>query len=170
MSIDLTNPIAQRLGTSSTASTEVAELTEPMMTSCSRLTRSPPPSASGRYRAARPRPLVMPPIAPISAACAARLSDSPGVVMYPPELASISACTEVGSVNAAMYSDGTGSPGPGGSAGMVGATRLSSDDGRPIQNSRPSGSATSSRKNVPSVRPLTRRTISPTRKPKVSPW
>src|SRR6266545_3280843 len=104
------------------------------------------------------------------AACAARLSDSPGTVMYPPELASINAWIEVGSVNAATYRLDTGSPGPGGSAGIVGATRSSCSSGSPIQKSSPSGPATSSRKYVPNVRPLTRRITSPTRKPKVSPW
>src|SRR5439155_25823446 len=104
------------------------------------------------------------------AACAARLSDSPGIVVSPPLLASINAWIDVGSVNAAAYVLGIGSPGPGGSAGLVGATRLSCSSGSPIQKSRPSGPATSSRKNVPRLRPLTRRTSSPTRNPNVNPW
>ena len=51
---------------------------------------------------------------------------------------------------------------------MVGATRCSCSPGRPSQNSSPSGPATSSAKNLPRLRPLTRRTTSPTRYPKVS--
>src|SRR6266511_3904509 len=165
LSIALLNPSAQRVGTSSRASTDVAEQTAPITATWAASTSGAPPSASGRYMPARPRALVMPPTAPISAACAARLSDSPGTVMYPPELASINAWIEVGSVNAATYRLDTGSPGPGGSAGIVGATRSSCSSGSPIQKSSPSGPATSSRKYVPNVRPLTRRITSPTRTP-----
>src|SRR3954447_4824695 len=118
-------PSDQRDGTSSTASTEVAETTADISGNCSGQTSSPPPLASGRYIPASPRALVMPPTAPMTAACAAGLSASPGVVMYPPELASIIACIEDGSVNAATYRLGTGSPGPGGAAGTGGATRSS---------------------------------------------
>jgi len=53
---------------------------------------------------------------------------------------------------------GTGGNGGGGTSA---ATRDSSDSGRPIQKSRPSGPAISSAKNAPSVRPVTRRTTSP---------
>ena len=48
---------------------------------------------------------------------------------------------------------------------IIRATRLSSLSGRPIQKSRPSGPATSSAKNVPTLLPLIRRTTSPTSQP-----
>ena len=50
------------------------------------------------------------------------------------------------------------------------ATRASCSAGSPIQKSSPSGSAISSRKYVPTLRPLTRRTTSPTSHPKVTAW
>ena len=99
-------PSANRDGTRQTASSPVAEATAPICAIRSGLTsRTPstsPPRASGRYMPASPRALVRPPTAPIWAACAARESDSPGTVMYPPLLASISPWTEAGSVIAAM--------------------------------------------------------------------
>jgi hypothetical protein len=49
---------------------------------------------------------------------------------------------------------------------LAGATiRPSSDSGRPIQKSSPSGAAISSAKTVPRLRPDTRRTTSPTSEP-----
>jgi hypothetical protein len=53
---------------------------------------------------------------------------------------------------------------------MTGATRCSCSSGKPIQKSMPSGSATASWKNVPSERPETRRTSSPTVQPKLIMW
>ena len=77
----LAYPSVQRLGTSSTASTDVAELTADISATCEGGTRSPPASANGRYIPASPRAFVIPPTAPITAACAAGLSDSPGTIM-----------------------------------------------------------------------------------------
>ena len=54
--------------------------------------------------------------------------------------------------------------------GEVDGVRLLSEAGSPIQKSAPSGSATSSRKNVPIVRPVTRRTISASSWPCVMAW
>ncbi len=51
---------------------------------------------------------------------------------------------------------------PGG-GGIRSATRWSSEGGRPIQKSAPSGSAISSRNTVPSDLPVMRRITSPTR-------
>ena len=53
---------------------------------------------------------------------------------------------------------------------MTGATSGSSASGSPMSNSSPSGWATSSRKKVPSERPETRRTNSPTVQPNVIMW
>jgi hypothetical protein len=50
---------------------------------------------------------------------------------------------------------------------IIGVTRGRCASGKPIQKSRSSGSATSSRKDVPSERPDTRRTSSPTVHPNV---
>ena len=49
-------------------------------------------------------------------------------------------------------------------------TRGSSSGGRPIQISRPKGSATSSAKKRPTLRPSTRRTSSPQSQPYVNAW
>ncbi|SLJ83177.1 Uncharacterised protein [Mycobacteroides abscessus subsp. abscessus] len=61
---------------------------------------------------------------------------------------------------AAWIGGGSGSP-QSSSQAMLGATRASCSAGRPIQKSRPSGSATSVRKNVPMLCPVMRRTSSP---------
>jgi len=50
-----------------------------------------------------------------------------------------------------------------GVGGTIWATRWSSPAGKPMWKSQPRGSATSSRKNLPGVLPLTRRISSPTR-------
>jgi hypothetical protein len=97
-------PIVQRVGTRRTASTDVAATTAPIryIWAGPRVTPSTaPPSTSGRYMPASPRAWVTPPIAPISAARAARLSDSPGTSMYPPLLASTRPGTDAGSDGAA---------------------------------------------------------------------
>ena len=78
-------------------------------------------------------------------------------------------CSESGSSNCAitsridsgrlsMSTSSTSSP-------SIGATRPCSLAGRPIQKSRPSGPATFSAKNVPRLRPVIRRTTSPTSQP-----
>ena len=54
--------------------------------------------------------------------------------------------------------------------GTSSATRSSCTASSPMWKSAPSGSATSSRKNVPRVRPSTRRTSSPWRNPCVTAW
>ena len=50
---------------------------------------------------------------------------------------------------------------------MISATRESSEAGRPMWKSAPSGSAISSRNTVPRDFPVMRRTTSPIRNPKV---
>ena len=68
----------------------------------------------------------------------------------------------------------TGSPAEAGGASAVGgmtrATRSSCSGPVPMWKSAPSGPAISSAKNVPTERPSTRRTTSPTRLPWVMPW
>ncbi len=123
-----------------------------------------PPLASGAYNPQRPRALEMPPPPPISAACAARLFGS-----KPPTLSSDSAWIDCGSPSSASTNSLSPSVGEG-TNGMIGATRDSSSSGMPIQKSMPSGRVISSRKNVPSERPDTRRTISPTVQPKLTMW
>ena len=50
------------------------------------------------------------------------------------------------------------------------ATLASSDADVPMEQSTPSGPATSASKNVPRLWPLMRRTSSPTSQPNVIPW
>ncbi len=53
---------------------------------------------------------------------------------------------------------------------MTVATEGSTDSGVPMEQGTSSGPATSDWKNIPRLRPLMRRTTSPTNQPNVTPW
>ena len=75
-----------------------------------------------------------------------------------------------GSVSRAWSKFGPAVPGGGGAIALISATRPCSASGRPMWKSAPSGPAIASRKNVPTLLPVTRRTTSPTSQPKVTAW
>src|SRR5258708_38977950 len=85
-----------------------------------------PPLARGAYIPASPRELVMPPAAPISAACAAgklypNTPSGPGII-YPAVLNITRVCREADSASAAYIGE-SGAPGLGGSAEIIRDTR-----------------------------------------------
>ena len=166
LSTAFTKPGVQRVGSRMVVS-RPADSTAAIRRTAPAETSGAPSSASGRYIPARPRAFVIPPLEGSSAAWAARVSPSPGARL-PPVLASIRNGMDAGSVNAAC-SIGLSCCGSG-TWGITRATRASAVSGSPMWKSSPSGSATSWRKKVPSELPVIRRTTSPTRNPKVSPW